>query len=386
MKIKITSLVFVVVLFIFLFIPTSVSAQQGCCSWHGGISYCDYSTGRYVCNDGEYSPTCTCGGGYQPPPSCPLFSSYDSLSGSCKCNYGYVSDGGRCISEDQFCQDRYGWNSRYNSLSDTCECSYGHVVDPSTNRCISGNQYCWNKYGYNSSYQSWDKSCACSYGYVFNRSGTQCISRDDACEDQFGLGSEYSSLEDGCVCQSGYKFEGSECVLDVQTPIFVPRNPPPLPSPSSTPTLPPKQVSTPTPQHTPKPQVATPIPSPQTTTTQQYNPPYQLDSSLWPESVEQIKILQTALATDKDIYPEGIISGNYGSLTQAAVKRFQKKQGLEETGIVDSSTITKFNEIFGDERTPSVSSDQEPIEIKNWQKQVVDNVWGLIKGLWQNIF
>lgn len=40
-----------------------INAQQGCCSWHGGISHC--SNGRYVCNDGTYSPTCTC---YSPPP------------------------------------------------------------------------------------------------------------------------------------------------------------------------------------------------------------------------------------------------------------------------------------------------------------------------------
>ncbi|WP_304545986.1 hypothetical protein [Sulfurimonas microaerophilic] len=32
--------------------------QRGCCSWHGGISGC--SNGRVVCNDGTYSPSCTC--------------------------------------------------------------------------------------------------------------------------------------------------------------------------------------------------------------------------------------------------------------------------------------------------------------------------------------
>ena len=34
-------------------------ANQDCCSWHGGISHCG-SNGRYVCNDGTYSPSCTC--------------------------------------------------------------------------------------------------------------------------------------------------------------------------------------------------------------------------------------------------------------------------------------------------------------------------------------
>jgi hypothetical protein len=34
-------------------------AKRGCCSWHGGVSGCA-TNGRTVCNDGTYSPTCTC--------------------------------------------------------------------------------------------------------------------------------------------------------------------------------------------------------------------------------------------------------------------------------------------------------------------------------------
>lgn len=37
-----------------------VYANRGCCSWHGGVSHCDVDTGRIVCNDGSYSPSCTC--------------------------------------------------------------------------------------------------------------------------------------------------------------------------------------------------------------------------------------------------------------------------------------------------------------------------------------
>jgi len=32
--------------------------KSGCCSWHGGVSGC--SGGRVTCNDGTYSPSCTC--------------------------------------------------------------------------------------------------------------------------------------------------------------------------------------------------------------------------------------------------------------------------------------------------------------------------------------
>lgn len=54
-------------LLISFLIPKPVDAQRGCCSWHGGISHCDGGSGRYICNDGTYSPTCTCG--YNPPVS-----------------------------------------------------------------------------------------------------------------------------------------------------------------------------------------------------------------------------------------------------------------------------------------------------------------------------
>lgn len=40
---------------------SNVLAGRGCCSYHGGQSYCN--NGRWVCSDGTYSPTCTCGGG-----------------------------------------------------------------------------------------------------------------------------------------------------------------------------------------------------------------------------------------------------------------------------------------------------------------------------------
>lgn len=35
-----------------------VIAKRGCCSWHGGI--CGCTSGRVVCCDNTYSPSCTC--------------------------------------------------------------------------------------------------------------------------------------------------------------------------------------------------------------------------------------------------------------------------------------------------------------------------------------
>ncbi len=54
--------IFLLVVFSLFVGVSSVSAGRGCCSHHGGQSYC--SNGRWVCRDGTYSPSCTCGGGY----------------------------------------------------------------------------------------------------------------------------------------------------------------------------------------------------------------------------------------------------------------------------------------------------------------------------------
>ncbi len=43
-----------------LSVPLSAAAKSGCCSWHGGVNSCDANMGRYLCNDGTLSPTCTC--------------------------------------------------------------------------------------------------------------------------------------------------------------------------------------------------------------------------------------------------------------------------------------------------------------------------------------
>ena len=62
---RLSVLIFLIILFLF---PLSGFARSGCCSWHGGVSYCDTNTGRYVCNDGTYSPSCGC---YRKPISTP---------------------------------------------------------------------------------------------------------------------------------------------------------------------------------------------------------------------------------------------------------------------------------------------------------------------------
>jgi len=61
---------------------------------------------------------------------------------------------------------------------------------------------------------------------------------------------------------------------------------------------------------------------------------------------EDVRALQRVLATDPDIYPEGIESGFFGPLTAAAVKRFQARFDMEQVGEVGPQTREHINYIL----------------------------------------
>jgi len=69
----------------------------------------------------------------------------------------------------------------------------------------------------------------------------------------------------------------------------------------------------------------------------------QLDRGM---SGEDVKLLQEALSTDPDIYPEGLTTGYFGPLTERAVKRFQKKVGVEQAGRVGPQTMSRLNQLL----------------------------------------
>ncbi|MBX4198626.1 peptidoglycan-binding protein [Candidatus Parcubacteria bacterium] len=58
---------------------------------------------------------------------------------------------------------------------------------------------------------------------------------------------------------------------------------------------------------------------------------------------EEVALLQTLLAAQPDIYPEGLVTGTYGPLTAKAVTKFQKANGLEQVGTVGPKTRQKLN-------------------------------------------
>jgi len=53
--------------------------------------------------------------------------------------------------------------------------------------------------------------------------------------------------------------------------------------------------------------------------------------------------LQKVLSLDPAVYPEGEITGYFGKMTEAAVKRFQKKYGIRTTGQVGPQTRAKLH-------------------------------------------
>lgn len=63
-------------------------------------------------------------------------------------------------------------------------------------------------------------------------------------------------------------------------------------------------------------------------------------------SGDDVRKLQELLATDPQIYPEGLVTGFFGPLTERAVQRFQVKFRLNSTGEVNSQTLSRINEIL----------------------------------------
>lgn len=60
-----------------------------------------------------------------------------------------------------------------------------------------------------------------------------------------------------------------------------------------------------------------------------------------------VTALQTFLATDKTIYPQGLVTGYFGILTQSAVSNFQARNGIANVGRVGPITIVALNAQMG---------------------------------------
>jgi hypothetical protein len=76
---------------------------------------------------------------------------------------------------------------------------------------------------------------------------------------------------------------------------------------------------------------------------------YRFTSSLGIDSAASVDVryLQSVLkALGSDIYPEQLVTGNFGPASEAALKRFQKSRGLPETGRTDTATRAELNSLI----------------------------------------
>ncbi len=56
-----------------------------------------------------------------------------------------------------------------------------------------------------------------------------------------------------------------------------------------------------------------------------------------------VSTLQTFLAQDRTIYPQGLVTGYFGSLTKSAVSNFQARNGISTVGRVGPQTLAVIN-------------------------------------------
>ena len=105
---------FLLFIVLILFLPIECYAKRGCCSWHGGVSHCG-DNGRYVCNDGTYSPSCTC---------TPTVTYKYGCTNSDALNYNAYAnrDDGSCIYKVYGCMnsDAINYNTNANIADGSC--------------------------------------------------------------------------------------------------------------------------------------------------------------------------------------------------------------------------------------------------------------------------
>lgn len=60
-------------------------------------------------------------------------------------------------------------------------------------------------------------------------------------------------------------------------------------------------------------------------------------------SGSDVSSVQAFLATDSSLYPQGLVTGYFGSLTKAAVSRFQSRNGISPIGRIGPATLPVIN-------------------------------------------
>lgn len=227
---------FVLTLLFFGLAFTVEAHQSGCHRWHS----CPSDTGSYTCGDLGYAcqyPTYSTGGSssytptYSRPttPSCPANSYYDGIS-SCKCSYGYVVSGNSCVYGSSYCHAEHGIFSSYDSLGKSCKCDAGYEMSiggQCTRKATpySGYSSLYSSYGaanscpaHSSESTTSSSKCTCDDGYQANKSKTGCTAiprsvYDKECKASYGRNSLWDGVRDSetsCVCKKKFSWNATE--------------------------------------------------------------------------------------------------------------------------------------------------------------------------------
>jgi len=96
----------------------------------------------------------------------------------------------------------------------------------------------------------------------------------------------------------------------------------------------------------------------------------------------QVAQLQQDLAKDPGIYPQQLVTGFFGRLTLQAVKLFQAKYGIWQTGFVGPLTRAKLNELYDNgsttaagDITKGVGQQEGSFLIQKINANSVDGLW-----------
>jgi len=75
------------------------------------------------------------------------------------------------------------------------------------------------------------------------------------------------------------------------------------------------------------------------------------EDTIYGATNDDVKRIQELLATDKEIYPDGITSGFFGPATQRSIRNLQERFGLDPVGVVGPATTALLERLISQRNT-----------------------------------
>ncbi len=226
---------------------TSLGSYTTCSNGTNYSNFGNYTTGSDGSSYSTFGNTTTGTGGNMIK-TCPSNSSYDSLSGDCKCLSGYKSNGSSCV-YNYATTPQCPANSYYDGVS-SCKCNYGYVVNGSS--CVYKNiEYSAppvalpttsytsprNTCPINSHISPVDSNkCLCDTGYQINATNDACVVAsivfNQSCKERYGASSYWDGTYSDdlkfvkCECGTGSEWNtGKTACIALEKSFTVPTSP-----------------------------------------------------------------------------------------------------------------------------------------------------------------